>query len=390
VGKVATALGALDPSIGAVKQTRTEISLQDGAIRLSLKEEPGADDGLHVHITDVKGGFAACVFGTGENRSDRVAQVARIYADHAFPVLWSHIHEEALLGARRFAGSEPWGVLGHRGFVGPILGRGPAEDSTNLDEAAPFGALPALPRDGHPHYLKAVLWRPPQGWLRTIELDGHTNLVTAEPWKSPVESKASMLIAWAVIEAPDAGSDHEARAGAMRQVSERPAWLMKDAGRCPADVLPSRFSSTGYGKATCLGGRLRDCLRECEQGSSQSCYHVAIEGQAERLDGAVVSALFVRACRLGNPSACTNAAAGRTRPAKAYDLCSVETFRRICEREGDPWACTMTASELASNVQDAQDRARIRDLTDAGCRFGPSDPACVAAMRVLESIERAK
>jgi hypothetical protein len=389
VGRVSAALTSRVPSIGAVEQSKSEISLQGGAIRLSVTERAGPENGMHVHITDMKGGFAACVLGAGVNRSESETQVATIYSGNAFPVLWSHTHGEPLLGARRFVGSEPWGVAGHRGFVGPILGRGSAEDSTNLDEAALFGVLPGLPRDGKPHYLKAVLWRPPQGWLRTIELDGDAKLVTAEPWKSSVQPKASMLIAWAVVEAPDAESDHEARTGAMRRLSERPAWLTIDAGRCPADVLPSSFSPSGYDKATCSGGRLRDCLRECEQGSSGSCYHVALESQAERLDQAVLETLFVRACRLGNPSACTNAAAGRTRFANAYDKCSVQTFRQICELAGDPWACTMTASEL-SKGHHASDRARIRDLADAGCRYGPSDRACRAAIEVLESVERAK
>jgi hypothetical protein len=116
---------------------------------------------------------------------------------------------------------------------------------------------------------------------------------------------------------------------------------------------------------------------------------VALESQAARLDEAVVESLFVRACRLGNPSACTNAAAARTRLFNAFDKCSVQTFRQVCERAGDPWACTMTANELSKGHQ-ARDRARIRDLADAGCRYGPSDPACRAAMDLLESVDRAK
>src|SRR5262249_35121080 len=57
-GKVSAALTSRVPSIGAVEQSESEISLQGGSIRLSVREQAQPEDRVHVHITDVKGGFA--------------------------------------------------------------------------------------------------------------------------------------------------------------------------------------------------------------------------------------------------------------------------------------------------------------------------------------------
>jgi hypothetical protein len=238
------------------------------------------------------------------------------------------------------------------------------------------------------HYLKATVWPDRDDWTRAVELDGDRKLVDAKPWKASVKSKGRLLVQYAVVETPDAEVDRDAQASAIRRLTERPGWLTAGAESCPADVLPFRFSSTGFYSGACSGGRLGDCVRECEQGSSQSCYHAALEGQARGFDEAVVSALFVRACHLGNASACTNAAAGRTKVPEGFDACSIRTFRRVCELAADPWACTMTAGESVKSIQTPEDEARVRDLVDAGCRFGPEDPACQAASGLLDKLDQ--
>jgi hypothetical protein len=112
------------------------------------------------------------------------------------------------------------------------------------------------------------------------------------------------------------------------------------------------------------------------------------QGQAHDLDEAVVSALFVRACRLGNASACTNAAAGRAKALEALDPCSIRPVRRVWDLGADPWACTMSAAEMVKNIRTAEDEAKVRNLVDAGCRFGPADPACEAATRLLDKLDQ--
>jgi hypothetical protein len=148
VSEVASALATVDPPIGPVEQSRDGLALRNGTLLLSVSERSAGANILHVHIMEANGNFDACVVGGGANRGERTAQVARVFRDIAFPVLWSHVHREALLGARLFTGSEPWGVVGYRGFVGPVMVRGQTQDLSDLDGEALFGGLPALPHDG--------------------------------------------------------------------------------------------------------------------------------------------------------------------------------------------------------------------------------------------------
>jgi TPR repeat protein len=99
-----------------------------------------------------------------------------------------------------------------------------------------------------------------------------------------------------------------------------------------------------------------------------------------------VLSLFLRACRLGDSSACTNAAAGR----KSMDECSVRTFERTCEQTGDAWGCAMLGLALAKGEGIARDVERARTVLRKACEKAQDDPACAAATRLLGQIAAGK
>jgi TPR repeat protein len=125
-------------------------------------------------------------------------------------------------------------------------------------------------------------------------------------------------------------------------------------------------------------------MTECERGRATSCYSAAIEMQGvDPKQLPAVQALFLRACSLGNSSACTNAAAGR----KTLDACSVRTFDQTCAQTGDPWGCAMLGMALARGEGIARDLERARTVLRKACAQATDDPACAAATQLLGQIE---
>jgi TPR repeat protein len=111
----------------------------------------------------------------------------------------------------------------------------------------------------------------------------------------------------------------------------------------------------------------------------------ALEIQAIALDSAAAQALFLRSCRLGYASGCTNAAAGRLQGGP-MDQCSLRTFQQICDRAGDPWACTMLGSALERGEATSRDPARARAALAKACHADQEDSACQAAKAILSRL----
>jgi TPR repeat protein len=100
-------------------------------------------------------------------------------------------------------------------------------------------------------------------------------------------------------------------------------------------------------------------------------------------------ALFLRACRLGITSGCTNRAAGMTHLAPETaesNACAARTLAQTCRRD-DPWGCTMYGYHLmrGAGVQKDPDLA-IRMFRRA-CRINESFAACTKAKLLLKKIE---
>ena len=167
----------------------------------------------------------------------------------------------------------------------------------------------------------------------------------------------------------------------------RPSWLFSE-DRCPADVFPANEVPVVYGSSACATD-LQACVDRCRAAEANACYATAL--RLDELKGAeeVVQALYLRACRLGIPSGCTNRAAGLAAMEHGReDLwpCVNRTIEAMCERK-DPWACTMWGTNLARGRGTRRDLARAREALLKGCGLGEKDRACLAAQKRLKEIE---
>lgn len=104
-------------------------------------------------------------------------------------------------------------------------------------------------------------------------------------------------------------------------------------------------------------------------------------------------ALFLRACKLGIVSGCTNRAAAMIN-LKADDekavKCAVDTFEKTCEQD-DPWGCTMFAYALvAGQGGRPKDLDKALQVLSKSCKYGIGDDACQAANKLAEEIKKIK
>lgn len=391
---VGRALEKRAATVGPVEVSGAEVRLAEGMLRLAVSEPDDAGDGEpmgHFHvlarIADAPtASLDACVIGVGESPEKRVESVAEAFAGMAFPPVLSRVKGQPLLDSRLFWGDEPWGVPGMHGYVGPVLGRGSA-DGTQFMDAPLFAEVPDLPRDGKLHLMKAVVYSKDGYWLRTVELDGRGTKVTERRFDvlGP-QAKPGIIIRYAVVDRPATPAAAAGRDHALELLKAREPWLFTG-DDCPADLIPAVLPAFSFSATACRGGRLLDCLRECQRGAASFCYAAAQELQPTALDSDAVQALFMRSCRLGFASGCTNAAAGRLQGDRSMDECSLRTFEPICERASDPWACTMLGAALAQGNATPRDPARARTVLAGACHADQEDPACQAAQSIAGALE---
>jgi hypothetical protein len=384
----------LADTVGPVEVSGAELRLFKGKLRLvvSKPRDAGNDKPMgHFHVVATVADaptapLDACIIGVGDSPEKRLESVAEAFVGVAFPPVLSHFRGEPVLDARLSWGDEPWGVPGMHGYVGPVLGRGSVDGAPFMD-APLFSNVPDLPRDGKLHLIKAVLYSKDGFWLRTVELDGRATGVSERRF-SPLDphGNAGMIVRYAVFDRPATPAAAAGRDDALERLKAREAWLFP-AGDCPADLIPAALPAFSFSSTACRGGRLLDCLLECRHGAASFCYVAAQEILPTALDAAAAQALFLRSCRLGFASGCTNAAAGRLARGRPMDECSLRTFQQICERVGDPWACAMFGAALARGDSTRRDPARARTVLAKACHADQEDPACQAAKAILSSLD---
>jgi hypothetical protein len=147
---------------------------------------------VHAHIVsllpnraapDGKDKLDACVLGFGATVFDAAKQAAEVWLRLAAAPVLSCLAARPLLDADHFEGSEPWGVPGGHGFVGPFLIRGGnnAIDPEVLARSDAF-RFHAYPCDGRPHLAKATLVGQDGRWTRHLEIDGHAHRQRDDDW----------------------------------------------------------------------------------------------------------------------------------------------------------------------------------------------------------------
>jgi TPR repeat protein len=172
----------------------------------------------------------------------------------------------------------------------------------------------------------------------------------------------------------------------LAALKRQPAWLFP-AGECPSDVASPQEMPVKYTGERCAPDA-RACLDECHRGDGNACYALALFVQQLHSDEVGEEALFLRACRLGIVSGCTNRAAYIVRVEPASDArlrCAARTFEMTCDRE-DPWGCTMLGELLSQGKGLPRNLDRALRVLRKGCTFGDSDPACQQAKLLEQQI----
>jgi hypothetical protein len=174
---------------------------------------------------------------------------------------------------------------------------------------------------------------------------------------------------------------------ALNRLRERPSWLFP-ATDCPADIMPSYEDDSAYVAGQCKGD-LATCADRCKSDSAIDCYALALALERMETDVDVFQALYLRACRLGIPSGCTNRAAGMTyrepRSAKS-ETCAARTYQKTC-RLNDAWGCTMYGEHLMYGDGVGKDVELAIRMFRKACGFDEKFEACVKAKRLLKEIE---
>lgn len=349
-----------------------QVALGSSRVRLqhgSLEVKDGREH-LHVLATVERSTLDFCVLGSGPSEA-----ASSVFVETGLPVALAAAGASGA-AAKPFSGESPWGVPGFRGYASATVVRGDLE----VDSIAPFADAPAFTVDGGLHLLKAVIGCVTQPCTRTLELDGQ---VIESNGSLPISARGVGLVSvFAVLQDRDRRDDVEASTRARERLRVRvPIQLLVPPPQrdgCP-DLLPARYVETHFDPEGCVGGRMEQCLKDCEAGIGHRCYSLALETQRDdALAPHLDQQFFQRACEAGVASGCTNAITQTVADAR----CSARAFRTLCLGPGDPWACAMHVRALLA--ESPRDPARIDEAVQRACHASEDDPACRAA-RHLQS-----
>lgn len=176
------------------------------------------------------------------------------------------------------------------------------------------------------------------------------------------------------------GDENTALAEFIKKHTDAPPPWLDDLKLCPADHMPAAPGDSARSETDC-SSKPDQCLTDCDAEDQSACISLALAVQTAGAE-ALSEALFFRACKLGAPSGCTNRAAAMLEVD--FD-CGVRTFGKTCSQE-DPWGCTMLGSFLALGKGMPANPELARRVLAGSCKYGESDPACQAAMSILDAI----
>ena len=169
-------------------------------------------------------------------------------------------------------------------------------------------------------------------------------------------------------------------------VAKKADWV-KEAGQCPASLLP-RQVSTAYLMGDTCKLNLALCFMKCEAGDAGACYWLGYDVQQAGGSSVTADVLFQRACKLGVASGCTNRAAAMSAQAPqdmAVQRCAVRTYSKTCAHN-EPWGCTMYALHLSRGLGVKADPDLALRMLARSCQYGKDDPACSNAMALKQEI----
>jgi len=175
----------------------------------------------------------------------------------------------------------------------------------------------------------------------------------------------------------------------IENLQEKPEWLFTG-DICPADVMPGFERKIEYKAAGCVDNPDK-CLEKCQADDANACYALSLLLDEQRgKEEADTQALYLRACKLGVVSACTNNAAGKSNisPDDKTAKCAADTFEKTCLRN-DSWGCAMYGLALGNGLGRKPDTNEALKVLQKSCAISGNDsPACQSARKTEELIKK--
>ena len=191
-------------TVGKLALTDEALWVLDGKMKLSVvvRNDPDAHPAVaHCHVVadvaDRSGCLDACVIGIDPDRREALADTARSWTETVAAPILSLMHARPVMGAAHFDGSQPWGVSGCHGFVGPMRVRlmDKAFDLEVLDDAPVFDYAAELAPPGIVHLAKATLQAAGDGgWNRNLEIDGHLAAYADHAWNVELPAPSQGIV----------------------------------------------------------------------------------------------------------------------------------------------------------------------------------------------------
>ena len=174
-------------------------------------------------------------------------------------------------------------------------------------------------------------------------------------------------------------------------LKEKPDWLYAS-DSCPASVMTEVGNKPNFYKEGCSANPQK-CLNDCKNGDPTSCYALAllIEEYVEPYSESP-QPLYLRSCKLGITSGCTNRAANIAE-LKPNDLvaqkCATDTFEKTCS-QNDPWGCTMFGLALSRGDGRTKDVPAAVKALEKACEVSvdKNGSACKKSIELRELIKR--
>ena len=202
-------------TVGGLTLSEDVLSATSGKLRLTaiVHRDPGAHPSLaHAHVV-AEIGFGnqaarleACVVGIHTDRGEALANSGRNWVAAVAGPIFSLLHAKPVLDAEHFNGSEPWGIAGCHGFVGPVIARlfENEVDLSPLHDAPTFDYADALAPPGLVHLAKVTLEATSEGWRRSLEIDGHEAVHFDAKWDTGLPpAKQGLLSQFAIFHCGD-------------------------------------------------------------------------------------------------------------------------------------------------------------------------------------------
>ena len=172
---------------------------------------------------------------------------------------------------------------------------------------------------------------------------------------------------------------------------EKPKWLSTE-DVCPFDRIPNFETEVKYLSEGC-SENAEMCLNKCKNNDGNACYSLALLIQVKKgLMQNQSEFLFLRSCKLGVTSGCTNRAAAILNLKEDDEKsvkCAADTFEKTCEKD-DAWGCTMFGFALYQGKGRQKDSEKALNFLSKSCKNGDEDEACQTAKKLIEEIKKSQ